>query len=80
MAERYLTIPEVAERLVTTERFPRRLIEARRIEFVRLGRHVRIAENVLAAYVDQRCASGVSLLQPPPRIPLDENRQIPRSS
>ena len=26
MAERYLTIPEVAERLVTTERFPRRLI------------------------------------------------------
>ncbi|MEV0727722.1 excisionase family DNA-binding protein [Polymorphospora sp. NPDC050346] len=52
MIERFLSIPEVAERLGTTERFPRRLIEERRIEFKRFGRHVRIAESVLNAYID----------------------------
>jgi excisionase family DNA binding protein len=50
--ERYLSIPEVAERLGTTERFPRRLIEERRIEFKRFGRHIRIAESVLNSYID----------------------------
>ncbi|SNR22981.1 excisionase family DNA-binding protein [Actinomadura mexicana] len=42
---------EVAERLGTTERFPRRRIEERRIEFQRFGRHVRIAESVLNTYI-----------------------------
>lgn len=51
MAERYLTVVQAAERLGTTERFPRRLIEERRITFVKLGRHVRIPESSLAAYV-----------------------------
>ena len=51
-ADRYLSIPEVAERLGTTERFPRRLIEERRIEFKRFGRHVRISERVLTEYID----------------------------
>lgn len=50
--ERYLSIPEVAERLGTTERFPRRLVEERRIEFQRFGRHVRIAESALNAYIE----------------------------
>lgn len=50
--ERYLSVGEVAARLGTTERFPRRLIEERRIEFVRFGRHVRIAESVLTAYIE----------------------------
>ena len=50
--DRYLSIPEVAERLGTTERFPRRLIEERRIEFKRFGRHVRISERVLTEYID----------------------------
>lgn len=49
--DRLLTVEEVAERLNTTVRFPRRLIEERRIEFVRIGRHVRIAESVLNAYI-----------------------------
>lgn len=52
--ERYLTIPEVAERLGTTERFPRRLVAERRIAFVKVGRHVRIAESALAAYITAR--------------------------
>jgi excisionase family DNA binding protein len=50
--DRYLSIPQVAERLGTTERFPRRLIEERRIEFKRFGRHVRISERVLTEYID----------------------------
>lgn len=52
MAERMLTVGEVAERLGTTERFPRRLIAERRIAFVKVGRHVRIAESVLDAYIE----------------------------
>lgn len=52
--ERFLSVEEVAERLGTTVRFPRRLIAERRIEFVRIGRHVRIAESVLNAYI-KRC-------------------------
>jgi excisionase family DNA binding protein len=52
MADRYLTVPEVAERLGTTERFPRRLIAERRIAYVKIGRHVRIAESDLDAYIE----------------------------
>ncbi|WP_037574140.1 excisionase family DNA-binding protein [Phaeacidiphilus oryzae] len=55
MAERLLTVREVAERLATWatsgERFPRRLIAERRITFVKMGRHVRIPEEALNAYV-----------------------------
>ncbi len=54
-AERLLTVPEVAELLSTTERFPRRLIEERRIRFVRVGRHVRIPESALREFI----ASGL---------------------
>jgi excisionase family DNA binding protein len=52
MAERYLSINEVAERLGTTPRFPRRLIEERRIGFTKFGRHVRISERVLTEYIE----------------------------
>ncbi|GAA4532915.1 excisionase family DNA-binding protein [Nonomuraea ferruginea] len=48
---RMLTVAEVAERLNTSERFPRRLIEERRIMFVRIGRHVRIPERALDAFI-----------------------------
>jgi excisionase family DNA binding protein len=40
--ERLLSLPEAADRLGTTTRFPRRLIAERQIRFVRLGRYVRI--------------------------------------
>ena len=52
MADRHLTVDQVAERLGTTTRFPRRLIAERRITFVKVGRHVRIPESALAAYID----------------------------
>jgi excisionase family DNA binding protein len=40
--DRLLTLSEIAAILGTSERFPRRLIAERRIEFVKVGRHVRI--------------------------------------
>ena len=49
--DRLLTVAEAAERLNTSQRFVRRLIEERRIAFTRLGRHLRIAEVDLAAFV-----------------------------
>ena len=53
--DRLLTLSEVAAILGTSERFPRRLIAERRIEFVRVGRHVRISASALDDFV----ASGV---------------------
>jgi excisionase family DNA binding protein len=53
--ERLLTLSEVAAILGTSERFPRRLIAERRIEFVRVGRHVRIRASALHDFI----ASGV---------------------
>ena len=47
--ERLLTVAEVAELLGTTERFPRRLIAERRIRFVRVGRHARMATTAAPA-------------------------------
>lgn len=51
MTDPLLTVDQAAERLGTTARFPRRLITERRIAFVKVGRHVRIAESVLFAYI-----------------------------
>ena len=50
-ADRLLTIAEAARLLGTTERFPRRLIEQRRIRFARIGRHVRIPESALREFI-----------------------------
>ncbi|MDX3129879.1 excisionase family DNA-binding protein [Streptomyces europaeiscabiei] len=55
MADRLLDVAEVAVRLGTWkdsgERLPRRLIEERRIAFVKVGRYVRISESVVDAYI-----------------------------
>ncbi|GHD38414.1 helix-turn-helix domain-containing protein [Streptomyces longwoodensis] len=50
--DRLLTVDQVAEQLGTGVRFPRRLIEERRITFVKVGRHVRIPESAVKAYVN----------------------------
>jgi len=49
--ERLLTVTEAAELLSTSPRFPRRLIEERRVRFVRVGRHVRIPESALREFI-----------------------------
>ncbi|MEU1394146.1 MULTISPECIES: helix-turn-helix domain-containing protein [unclassified Nonomuraea] len=49
--DKLLNVEEAAELLNTSPRFVRRLIAERRIEFVKLGRPVRIRESALIAYV-----------------------------
>ena len=49
--DRLLSVAQAAEMLATSERFPRRLIEERRIRFVRLGRHVRIPESAVREFI-----------------------------
>lgn len=51
MSSRLYTVAEAADRMNTTVRFVRRLIAERRIAFVRLGRHVRIAEEDVDAFI-----------------------------
>jgi excisionase family DNA binding protein len=46
-----LSVEQAAERLGTSVRFVRRLVFERRIAYVKLGRHVRIAEHDLSNYV-----------------------------
>jgi excisionase family DNA binding protein len=46
-----LTVAEAADQLGTSVRFVRRLIAERRIAYVRVGRHIRIAEADLASFV-----------------------------
>jgi excisionase family DNA binding protein len=49
--DKLLTVGEAAEFLGTSVRFVRRLIAERRIAYIRVGRHVRIAEADLASFV-----------------------------
>ena len=51
MNERYLSVDQVAELLGTTVRFPRRLVEERRITYVKVGRHVRIPESAVRDFI-----------------------------
>lgn len=59
--DRLLTVPEAAERLNTSERFIRRMINERRIQFIHVGRHVRIAESILDAFVSAGVVEPVLL-------------------
>jgi excisionase family DNA binding protein len=47
-----LDVEEAARRLGTKPRFVRRLIAERRIEFHKVGRHVRISETALAEFIE----------------------------
>jgi excisionase family DNA binding protein len=48
--EKYLTVPQAAEYLNTSETFVRRLIAERRVAFHRVGRHVRFTTGDLDAF------------------------------
>jgi excisionase family DNA binding protein len=50
--EKLLTVDEAAKALNTNSRFVRRLIAERRICFHHIGRHVRIAERDLRAFIE----------------------------
>ena len=51
-ADRLLTVEEAADRMNTSVRFVRRLITERRIAYVKLGRHVRIAEIDIVVFIE----------------------------
>ncbi|WP_425833770.1 excisionase family DNA-binding protein [Streptomyces fractus] len=51
MNDRYLDVKEAAEIFNTSVRFPRRLIEERRIKYIKVGRHVRIPESAVLAFL-----------------------------
>ena len=51
MTDKLLTVEEAAGRLGTSLRFVRRLIAERRIAYVKVGRHVRLAETDLVGLV-----------------------------
>jgi excisionase family DNA binding protein len=53
LVEQLLSVREVAELLGTSERSPRRLIADLRIEFVRVGRHVRIPVSALREFIKE---------------------------
>lgn len=61
-ADQLLTVEAAAERMSTSVRFVRRLIAERRIEYVKVGRHVRISESALAAFI---AAGRVQPMTPP---------------
>ena len=61
MNERYLNVDQVAELLGTTVRFPRRLIEERRITYVKVGRHVRIPESAVQEFIAANTVEPVVL-------------------
>lgn len=58
---RLLTVDQAAELLNTSVRYPRRLIEERRITFVKVGRHVRIPESVLDEFITAGTVEPVRL-------------------
>jgi excisionase family DNA binding protein len=49
--DQLLTPQEAADRLGTSLRFVRRLVLERRIPFIKVGRHVRIATSDLEAFI-----------------------------
>ena len=49
--DQLLSPQEVADRLGTSLRFVRRLVLERRIPFIKVGRHVRIATSDLDAFI-----------------------------
>ncbi|MDL4819294.1 excisionase family DNA-binding protein [Actinomadura opuntiae] len=59
--DRLLTYVQAAELLNTTPRFPRRLVEERRIRFVKVGRFVRIPESALREFIAAGLVEPVTL-------------------
>ncbi|WP_242893934.1 excisionase family DNA-binding protein [Actinomadura litoris] len=59
--DRLLTYAQAAKILNTPPRFPRRLVEERRIRFVKVGRFVRIPESALRAFIAAGLVEPITL-------------------
>jgi excisionase family DNA binding protein len=62
--DQLLSPQEVADRLGTSLRFVRRLVLERRIPFIKVGRHVRIATSDLDAFIAAGRVEADSLPNP----------------
>ena len=51
-ADELLTASQAGDYLQTGERFIRRLISERRIDYIKLGRYVRVQRSVLDAFIE----------------------------
>lgn len=58
--DRLLSINEAAELLGVTDRFVRRIVGERRITFVKIGKHVRIAESDALAFISAGTVPAVA--------------------
>jgi excisionase family DNA binding protein len=58
--EELLTTEELAQRLRSTTRFVRRLVAEKRIEYVKVGRHVRFEESAVLAYIERNTVRATS--------------------
>jgi excisionase family DNA binding protein len=67
--DQLLTPQEVADRLGTSLRFVRRLVFQRRIPYVKVGRHVRIATSDLDAFITAGRMEARRWPAPPPSSP-----------
>jgi excisionase family DNA binding protein len=54
------TIPEAAKQMGVGERMVRRLIAERRIEFIKVGRHVRISGEAIQAFLEAGTVARIS--------------------
>lgn len=67
MSERLLTLAEAAEQINMSPHFVRRRVQRREIEFVKLGKSVRIPESELVRFVEQ---GTVPAREPEPTTPM----------
>ena len=56
---RLMNVQQAAEYLNTGDRFVRRLVAERRIDFIKVGRFVRFDPEVLDAYIDYQTVRAV---------------------
>jgi excisionase family DNA binding protein len=70
--DQLLSPQEAADRLSTSLRFVRRLVFQRRIPYVKVGRHVRIAASDLDAFI---AAGRVEAGPPPASHPPSSHRR-----
>lgn len=59
--DQLLTLEQAAEVLGTGQRFTRRLVAERRIQFVKVGRHVRIPLRALGEYIAEATVQPMRL-------------------
>jgi excisionase family DNA binding protein len=60
LIDRLLTVDQVAERLNVGERFVQWLIEERRTDVRHLGKHVRIRESAVEAFIEAGAVPAMS--------------------